>query len=715
MTPLVYQENRHSFNNEMRLEFMSIQGLNTWATNNSSSRATMFASHFGQRLVIDGADDKYCYTGLEHEFAKYTMKVKMPCHAHIIAEVPKYPDGNADGHLGFNPETIVVYENVETGEVDYISIPYYTSNHQYFGFKNKLNQHNINKIRPGAHIAKDTVFADTPSISESGSFRYGINANMALMSLNGTSEDGIIVRRGFLDKLKFRIYETRVCEFGSNTFPLNLYGTLDNYKPFPGIGEVIRDHGILMALREYDKDMSPVEMNARAVMNPDFIFDTKLYVRGGGGKVVDIRVIENNANSKNLPEAMKPYLQKYSKALLRFHRRLIEIEQQIRQERKRKFGSPDVKLSSKLHRLLVESYVLTNHSPERFKPKLDLLYRKTPLDEFRVEFVIEYEITPGLAFKGTDTHGGKGVFCSIREDHEMPVDEEGNVADMIMDEGSTISRMNLGRLYEQYFNATARDCTQRLKVLLGLDKFQTYNFQPEVFLKSFTQDQVTNGLSYLKGLFHLINPTQRDFLERLDYAEQVNYLRECINSKIKFYIPVNNHISPVEMVKNIEASIYKPHYGKVTFVNESGRKVVSKRNIRIAPLYMMLLEKIGDDWSAVSNAKLQTFGILSPVTKSEKFALPWRCSPTRIFGESEGRVFVGYVGREAAAEMIDRSNNPLTMRWMMKNILEAPKPTNIDVIVDRNLIPLGGSKPLQYINHIFKCAGFSLKYVPESP
>jgi hypothetical protein len=127
----------------------------------------------------------------------------------------------------------------------------------------------------------------------------------------------------------------------------------------------------------------------------------------------------------------------------------------------------------------------------------------------------------------------------------------------------------------------------------------------------------------------------------------------------------------------------------------------------------MLLEKIADDWSSVSSGKLQHFGILSPITKAEKFSYPYRNSPVRTIGETEGRIFASYCGREAIAEMMDRSNNPMTQRNVIWNILQSDKPTNIDSVVDRNYVSLGGSKPIQLIKHMFECAGFIPYYEPE--
>ena len=394
-----------SYKNELAPELLGIHSLNSFAAYNSSSRSVMFAQHFSQRLVIDGADEKRIQTGVEQEFAKYTFNVKMPEDGRIIKVIDRYPQGVGQDSLPFNPETIVIYENDKTKEIDYFSIPYYCSYHQFFGFKYEFKEA-INKLKPGAYIAKDTIFADSSSVGENNSFKYGINANVAFMSIPSVSEDGVMISRDFLKKLRFKIFETRVVQFGSNQFPLNLYGTKDFYKPFPEIGEHIREDGVLMMLRDYETDLMPVEMSIYDTMEPDFIFDKGVYVRGGEGKVIDIRVVSNNTTTKQLPEAITTYIEKYRKAYTGFHQTLIDLEIKLKTERKKKFGINRANISPKLHRLIVESMAVTNHKAAFLKQNLNLQYRKSPIDEYRVEFVIEYTIEPNIGFKLTDTAGG---------------------------------------------------------------------------------------------------------------------------------------------------------------------------------------------------------------------------------------------------------------------------------------------------------------------
>jgi len=393
--------------NEMRPEFLGLHSMNSFSIYNSSSRNYMFASHFSQRLVVKGLEERICQSGLDHEFAKYTFNVRMPENGRIIKIIPRYPVGVGQDSLNMSPETIVIYENEETKEIDYFSIPYYASFHQFFGYKYKVNEQAVNKIRTGAYLPKNTIFADSPGVSDNGNYMFGVNLNTAFMSIPAVSEDGIMISSDVLDKLKFRVYETRVVEFGSSQFPLNIYGNSNEYKAFPDIGDMVRDDGILMMLRSYDNDLMPVEMSIYDAQEPDFMFDKAVYVKGGGGRVVDIRVITNNSNTKMLPELISANIDKYSNALLNFYKELLATEEKLRYERKRKYGDGHLNVSRKLHRLLMESLAIVNHNTKNLKQTLNLLYRKAPIDEYRIEFVVEYEITPDIGYKLSDTVGGK--------------------------------------------------------------------------------------------------------------------------------------------------------------------------------------------------------------------------------------------------------------------------------------------------------------------
>lgn len=689
---------------ELDLELLGIHGLNPFISTVSASRAVMFSSHIAQRLLTINPDPKRIVTGLENKFSKYTFDIKMPANGRIIKMLDRYPTGIDNNSLKYNPETVVVFENDEDKSIDCFSLLDFNKFHQFFGYEYKFTD-NVNKIKTGNYVAKNTVFASPSSVGPNGDYRYGFSAKVAFMSMPAVSEDGIIVRQGFLDKLKFKVYESRSIDFGLSSYPLNIYGDVNNYKPFPDIGDYIRGDGILMALRDYDSDLAPVDMSIYDTRDIDYIFDKCLFTRSGKGKVIDIKVYKNAAVQEKTPEVITEFLDKYVNAYSKFNKDLIDIEQKLRNENKKKYGVDKLKLGRSFHKMLTTAYANTDMFRDKFKQPITLLYRKNTVNEYKVDFVIEYDVTPTTGYKITDIFGGKGVICSIRPDEDMPVDELGRRADFILDPASTINRMIIGRLYEHYFNDLLEQTEMKLK--------QIVNFKPNMSLDDFSQvgsSLITNAYNYLIGLLQIINPGQAQFLIDLPDNDKIEYLHNILTSVITICLPPNIETNIPEAIRLIENSVYKPHVGKVSYVGNSGQRTTTENNIRIADMYMMLLDKIADDWSSVSVSKLQHFGIISPQNKSEKFSYPYRNSPVRTLGESENRVMVGYTSLENVAELMDRSNNPVTMRESVKNILEADKPTDINQLIDRNKIQYGSNKPLQMVNHLFNTAGFKLSY-----
>ena len=217
------------------------------------------------------------------------------------------------------------------------------------------------------------------------------------MSHPAVSEDGVMISSDVLPKLRFKTYENRVVEWGSKRFPLNIYGDAENFKPFPEIGEYIRDDGVLMILRNFDKDLSPVEQSIYDLMEPDYIFDKAMYVSGPGGKIVDIKVHHEDSIQSPTPMGMEVEIDKYDRARKVFYHEIINEYKRLKKAR-----GDSLVITPELNRLIVEALTATDTGENQ---RINKLYRHTPIDDYRVEFVIEYEIEPTIGYKITDIHG----------------------------------------------------------------------------------------------------------------------------------------------------------------------------------------------------------------------------------------------------------------------------------------------------------------------
>jgi hypothetical protein len=74
------------------------------------------------------------------------------------------------------------------------------------------------------------------------------------------------------------------------------------------------------------------------------------------------------------------------------------------------------------------------------------------------------------------------------------------------------------------------------------------------------------------------------------------------------------------------------------------------------------------------------------------------------------RIGVSYAGPKIMADILDRNNNPFTHKHILETLLRAEKPTALHSVVDRNQVPLGGSKPLQLVRHVAQCGGWKFVY-----
>lgn len=396
---------KKQYPNELKPEIVGFHAANPFGANhNSASRGVMASSHFSQKLTLIHGEEKKIQSGFEKEIGNYTFSVKMPVDGQIVAIIERYPQSVGKDSIPINPEDYVIYEDSNTREIGCIVVPRYISHHQYFGYELKPTEH-ISRLVPGEFIAKDTIFMDSPAKGPHGEYRYGVNLNLALMSHPAVSEDGILISRTALDKLKFKIYDRRVVEFGSKFYPLNLYGTPDNYKPFPEIGEMVHASSLLMVLREFSETMVPVQMSIYDTMEVDPIFDQPIYTRGPGGRIVDIKVYHRDDPTSPTPILMMEEMDKYSRALYHFYNQIHQVESKLRYDHKRKYGTDTLSLKPEFHQLVKEALVYLDKGSRVRDQPLSFIHRKTEVDDYRIEFVIEYTITPTLGFKLTDMSG----------------------------------------------------------------------------------------------------------------------------------------------------------------------------------------------------------------------------------------------------------------------------------------------------------------------
>lgn len=676
-----------NFKNEIDSRYIGVVSLNPFAAYISASRLEMFCNHIGQFLVVKDCTTNRLQTGVGREYAKNIHDVRFPKNAIILKVFQKYRKKVDSNFPGENPTLYIVYEDPMSPkrEIGVLEVPYHHCLHQHYGFTYTKTSQFYDFVKPNQNVPKDTIIATSPTISPQGDHRPGLEAQVAFMSVAGVTEDGVIVSKSFCKRMTTKGYGKRVVSWGKNTMPINSFGDDENFKPFPDIGESVGPNGLLFASRQYDDMLSVAMMSRKSLRRLDY-FDKPVYAPGA--KVVDITVLKGNKDKTFLPSGMDQQCRYYYQRTYQFHEELISYERELR----RRYGD-HLHLSPEFENLLVHAYACTQIAERKH---IIPTYGKQPVDEWVVEITFEYEVVPTIGFKLTGMHGDKGVIVAVWDDEDMPIDASGNRAEIIMDGDSTLKRTNVGRMYEQYINASGRMTAIRLKEMK--ERGET----------------LQNMWHYILTFYEIISPPMHENVIEFitsDY-DKMKHIDKVIKYGVYLYLPTNNPISYPNAISWL-AKLYPACLGPVTYRGNSRRLVTTKSKVLIGGMYILLLEKTGNTWGAVSSAKLQHFGIPAKLNNSDKHGAAGRHAPIRILGESELRLVVATCGGEAGADMLDQTNNPQAHRMICYAIVRSESPTNISEAVDRKLIPLGNGRVLTLVNHVLECGG--IRFTSSKP
>jgi hypothetical protein len=255
-----------------------------------------------------------------------------------------------------------------------------------------------------------------------------------------------------------------------------------------------------------------------------------------------------------------------------------------------------------------------------------------------------------------------------------------------MDADSTIKRMNVGRLYEQYINASRYATRMRLETMVR-------------------ESRHAEAWEYLMGFYRTVAPMMMPSLDELypDTIGRNTHLTSVIGRGIYLYMPPNNPVAYRDVIRELRQH-YPAVCGPVTYRGKSGRMIRTISDVIIGEMYIMVLEKIGNTWAGVSSAKVQHFGIPAKLS-NRVYSSPGRHNPVRGCGESEARLLVAVTPGGTVADMLDQNNNPVAHRHIVEKLLTADEPTNVRDVIDRNVVPRGQGRILVLIRHILECGG----------
>lgn len=691
---------------------LSVNSLNPLILMDSTNRGVMASGHMAQMLVLNSGEEKIVQSGVDHQFGKYTFGVRIKEDCKFLGMVERYKSFDKEDKT---IEVLIFVENISDGTFDYYSIPYYFSLHQYFGFQYvyKFKLEELRNMKVGTLLEEGLVLADSPTVQENDGYAFGLNANILLGTMYGQEEDGVIISQSLAEKLSYSVFEKRVIEFGSDKFLLNLYGKDGEYQGFPNIGEMVSSDGRLAALRTYNPDMVPSMMSKEDLKRANPEFDKCVYVEPGSmvkigdkyvpsGVVVDIKAYFNHKNKgKNnvIPETLGSSQEMVDK-LRTFYGRILDIYTDEMLSRKNTRGSISnnfrkdgtIKLSPALSSLIEDAYVISNRDGK----KIAYVNRSMTLDVYYLEFTIQYQCTALLGSKITDLNGGKGVIVKILPDERMPYDANGVRADVIMDPTSIISRSNLGRLYEIYFNSASREAKRQITEVLKKDP-----------------NDINGAWKLVLEFLSIFDNEQYRGYKQCNDEDKRIVLDDIVNKEFFILYRLGAEKPAYEIVLELKKSRFAPLKDKI-FIPGKDKVHVTNSNISIGTLYTILLGKTaGDALSSACDSFLNHYGFPSRPSASNKYNFPWKIATIKFMSETDTRLIAACCGTYGLILLKDRANSQTTNMNIHKNILKADKPGGMKCAVNREEAPLGNDSAIILLNSILRPMGMSMRYIED--
>ncbi|CAK9253467.1 unnamed protein product [Sphagnum jensenii] len=673
-------------------------GLSPFVGNVTAPRLDMVASHINQALGLHGSQSAMLFAGPEQQLGDHEYRTdRRTQDGMIIAVIPKYPRTSGRIKINENPSLTVIYIGETDKKIHHFVLNSYTALTDGFGYMNTpINQHLLQTGWPLPLYddkGKEIKFATSPS-HKAGLYCMGLNANVAYMTMEETIEDSVCISQSLADRMATDELHQEKIIIRANQHPLNTYGVEDEWKIFPDIGETVNADGVICSLRgpiseeTFIPDLIPDLLASRQAMHDE------TYYGAAGSLVIDLDF--NIARPDKLPSRQYAQVEKYTNAIVDYWKKIVAVY--IEHRRKPLSEGFSNLVNTAIQRLSAAGHAVAIPGMRK-RSRTKLVGKNNRPIEF-MEIIITYirKRPVNLGFKSTDRQGTKGVIGKIIPDADMPIDQHGFRADIVIDPRSIIARMNVGQLYEQAINRTSEFVRRKMKDRLDSGDYET-------------------ARDILLEYYRDINPNFEVAVRETKNtdAKMRAHVADCVNTYISIHVPPGlDTISP-SLIPYLKEK-WGVEISPVTFTQRDmdGELIgtfTTKRPVCIGSKYIYLLCKMPHP-SSPGVAKVSQYNSPMKTPTSDRIKYPIRQTPVRS-GEDEGRMIL--MDAQDASEWVRllslQGNSPKGVDAVVDALLTSPHPTKIERIPLTNKELFTSNTIIGLFNHMMSTVGveFSTK------
>ena len=694
----------------VRPEFIGLpQLLSPFLQHSSSQRSMMSSSHQAQALVIEGSESPRIMTGYEKQVGEEEFtKCRVDQDIVIRKRIPKFnPSVFRDKMTGTTPSWTVIYTG-EDGMVHCMDVPTYTYLHDGFGYFNKMLGIENNLLYPGNVVQKGTKLTTSPS-HDGNRWKMGTNANVAYLGEWSTTEDACTISRSLAEKgANLAILQTKLT-IGIDDIPLDLYGDGDTYQCFPNIGEHVRDDGVLICLRPNNESTFVSDMSPSRLREIELIHDEP-HRAPPGATVIDVDVYINRDQMRKMKDRddsiYKQFLD-FHKAQEYYYNAVLDAYTELCTK-----DGEDLPMSPEFNTLVVKCACLSNNKKFISGKNIKLYDARDPVEFITIVITYAYRRKITIGSKLTDKYGGKGVVAAIWEDENMPTDDRGVRADIIMTPPSIINRMNPSQMLEQFWNCTAFEVMRRIreKMKIPYDEEREEWFSHPSFQKHWRW-----AYDYILGFFNDFRPAYAQFIEQIHPSDKLkmSLVEASLQEGLYLINAFRTPNTPEELIKVAEKYGVNPTPVTYRVQNKDTgewKTVRTQTEVMIGNKYLMLLGKIpASAISAVAVGHVSQHETpIKPKSKHIKSQNVIGLTPQK-FGEDETCILNMSIGPAAIARLYGvYATSPECVKQLAEMLLKEPSPSAIPCIPVSTQEVVDRSANISLLMHFMAVIGYDV-------
>lgn len=689
----------------------------------SGSRGAMVGGHKKSAAPLDNPDYPLHFTGQSREYAKYVFNNVVGNDGSVLsfldvngrkhAAIIKRSSGTLSGDV---ISQVIFYQRLSSENgvpyIDAIEIDSYTKHDNVFSSKLTPTS-KLNNLSAGDVLHKDEELTRVPS-QVGKEFCDGVNLLTTTMSHPDIIEDSYLISDRAAEKMHAYGLKRFFISLRDNEYLLNTYGTPENPKYYPCVGEAVRDDGLVIAVRKHDPLFAALDMSIADTMEHSTYYDSCYHVDADpkhvgnrensetGSRVVDLRVWRNEASISQDREGERNkirstdenirLLDESAKGLKHYYSQIVQFYLHHL-----KVSHGKVQFSPEATRIICEAMASEAHNYRREFDKarygrdshltaVERIYQYSPISHYSIEIVVRYPIPVTVSSKITDLSGTKGIVGAVRPLHQMPRDPvTGEYIDVVRSSNAVMRRSTYAGLYHIYWDAAS------LQLRDKLNEMRTFNTMGAFDVLC---DYLSKYNERWAEVIRLAHPTEEKVRKLFDQIDQIG---------TRIQLPHELDKTPVEITKAVREN-YAPRKTRLEITNYFGERELTKEEFYYGNVYTLRLDKTGREFSSTSSMRTNYLGMISVSLPNTRDSRPVNDKPIKYGGESERRLITAY-GRPLFDTIHYRANNPDAHYGIVLGLYESNTPAAPGDLLGVGDKPCGLSNAHKLTMHPMFCEG----------